>query len=171
MDTHSSPRRLWRPVAVAAIAALAFAVTPAAADAGANELTTQTYGAGLAEATAVPIADLVASPDQWRGQAVQVEGEIRGVCPKKGCWMELVDGDARVRVKVEDDVIIFPADAIGKRAVAQGTVEIRDMSREAYAGWLRHLAEENGESFDAASVGDGPFQLIQIRGTGAEING
>ncbi|MEM8995651.1 MAG: DUF4920 domain-containing protein [Acidobacteriota bacterium] len=130
-----------------------------------------TFGDGVGDADLVPIAELVATPERWDGQTVRVQGEITGVCPKKGCWMELKDGDARVRVKVEDDVIVFPADATGHKATAQGRLEIREMSREDYLGWARHLAEEQGAAFDAASIGDGPYRLIQIRGTGAEIHG
>ena len=38
-------------------------------------------------------------------------------------------------------------------------------------GWLAHLAEERGEAFDpeTADVGDGPYRIIRIKGTGARI--
>ena len=70
-----------------------------------------------------------------------------------------------------DDVIIFPADATGRQAVAQGQVEVLDMTRERYEGWMQHLAEEQGETFDPSTIGEGPYRLVQIRGTGAEIGG
>jgi hypothetical protein len=91
----------------------------------------------------------------------------------RGCWMELADGEDGpvVRIKVDDGVIVFPAEAAGRAAAAEGVVRVVEMSREAYLGWLAHLAEERGESFDAAAagVGDGPFRLIQIDAAGAEI--
>jgi hypothetical protein len=45
------------------------------------------------------------------------------------------------------------------------------MTREGYLGWLAHLAEERGETFDAeaSEIGHGPFRIIQIQATGAEI--
>lgn len=131
----------------------------------------QSFGDGAGSGELVAIADILAEPETFDGQSVRVQGEITGVCPKKGCWMELRDGEALLRVKVEDDVIIFPADATGRQAVAQGQVEVLDMTRERYEGWMRHLAEEQGEAFDPASIGDGPYRLVQIRGTGAEIGG
>lgn len=137
--------------------------------AGAASAETQTYGAGAGSGELVAIADILAQPEAFDGKSVRVKGEITGVCPKKGCWMELRDGEALLRVKVEDDVIVFPADATGQEAVAQGQVEVRDMTREAYEGWMRHLAEEQGADFDASSIGEGPYRLIQLRGTGAEI--
>jgi hypothetical protein len=131
----------------------------------------ETYGDGVHVAAATPIAAILADPDAYVGKTVRVEGRVAEVCPKAGCWMELASGDAgeTLRIKVEDGVIVFPADAAGRAAVAEGVVEAVPMSREQYVGWLRHLAEERGDAFDESGVGDGPFRLIQVRGTGAEI--
>ena len=130
----------------------------------------QSFGTGVEIEQATAIREIVENPDAWAGKMVRIEGQVSGVCAKKGCWMELesLDGD-RLRVKVEDDVIVFPREAQGRWAAAQGTVEVQDLSREQYVGWQRHLAEENGESFDEASVGDGPYRIVQIKGTGAEV--
>lgn len=57
--------------------------------------------------------------------------------------LESRDGD-HLRVKVDDDVIVFPRDAEGRWAVAEGTVAVQDLTREQYTGWLRHLADEQG---------------------------
>lgn len=129
----------------------------------------ETYGAGLTLEEATPIAAIVASPEDWDGERVRVEGTVSEVCPKKGCWMSLRQGEAAIRVKVEDDVIVFPLSAAGAEAAAEGTVEVIPLDRERYTSWLAHLAEEKGEAFDPASVGDGPYRLVQIRGEGAEI--
>lgn len=83
--------------------------------------------------------------------------------------LEPAIGD-RLRIKVEDDVIVFPRESEGRWAVAQGTVEVKNLTRGHYAGWLRHLAEEQGETLDEANVGEGPYRLVQIQGTGAEIS-
>jgi hypothetical protein len=97
---------------------------------------------------------------------------VLDVCPMKGCWMELAgeSGKESLKVKVDDGVIVFPVTAKGKLAVAEGTVEAIPMSRESYVGWLEHLAEERGETFDASAVGDGPFRILQLKGTGARID-
>jgi flavin-dependent dehydrogenase len=89
----------------------------------------------------------------------------------KGCWVEVGDEGKSLRVKVEGDVIVFPADSKGRIIAAQGVVEAVEMSREAYIDWLAHLAEEKGEPFDAAAakLGDGPHRTIRIRGTGAQL--
>lgn len=131
----------------------------------------QIFGAGVTVVEATPIASLLADPDAYLDQTVRVEGTVLDVCPRKGCWMEVGSDESSIQIKVEDDVIVFPQDAKGKPAAAQGTVEAMEMSREEFESYLRHLAEERGEGFDPASVGDGPYRIIRIRGTGAEIGG
>lgn len=153
---------------------LAATLVVLAASAASAPAAAETYGDGVSIAEPTPIADLLADPDAYLGKRVRVEGRVADVCPMKGCWMELAegeDGGSVVRVKVEDGVIVFPSDAAGRPAAAEGVVEAIEMSRESYLGWLAHLAEERGESFDAeaAEVGDGPFRLIQVRTTGVEI--
>jgi Domain of unknown function (DUF4920) len=131
----------------------------------------RTYGAGVSLAETTSIAKILADPDAWVGKKVRVEGKVVDVCPMKGCWMELEEGTgpAKLRVKVDDGVIVFPVTARGKLAVAEGTVEAIPMTRERYVAWLEHLAEERGEKFDASRVGEGPFRIFQIRGSGARI--
>ncbi|MEM7050407.1 MAG: DUF4920 domain-containing protein [Acidobacteriota bacterium] len=131
----------------------------------------ETYGAGVKETETTSIAKIVADPDAFDGKRVRIAGEVLQVCPMEGCWMELQEGEDgdKIRVKVQDGVIVFPASAVGKNAVAEGVVELLPMKREAYVRWLRHLADEQGKEFDEASVGEGPYRLIQVRGEGAEI--
>lgn len=149
---------------------LVWMATLAALAAAGTAAETRTYGADVDRDEATPIAAIVADPEAWAGKQVRIEGTVVGVCAKKGCWMELESRDGqRLRVKVEDDVIVFPPEAEGRWAVAQGTVELLELTREQYAGWLRHLAEEQGQEYDEASVGDGPYRLVQIKGEGAQI--
>jgi hypothetical protein len=127
-------------------------------------------GAAVDVDTVTPIAALLAAPSDFAGQVVRVEGEVRGVCTRMGCWIDLGDeAGNRVRVKVEDGVLVFPADSVGKPATAQGTVTIQEMAREQYVAWQQHLVEEGGEPFDESTVGPGPIEVVQIAGTGATI--
>jgi len=121
-----------------------------------------------------PIEEILANPEAWDGQRVRIEGRVGEVCPRKGCWMDLVqaeEGDEhhQLRVKVEDGVIVFPVDSSGSLAEAEGVVSVMDMSRDRYVSWLAHLAEEKGEELDPSTVGEGPFQWIQVMGVGARL--
>ena len=137
----------------------------------AEECTTTSYGDGISLEQSSAAADILASPDDWAGRSVRIEGTVEEVCQQKGCWIEIVAHDAEqsLRVKVDDGVIVFPASARGRHAVAQGTVEIKEMTAEQWEGWQRHLVEERGGEFDPSAVADGPYRLVQISGTGAEI--
>ena len=129
-------------------------------------------GAGVDSDLAVtPVAAILADPDAFLGETVRIEGEVLDVCPMKGCWMEVGTAGESLQVKVEDDVIVFPADAKGRIARAQGVVEAIELDRERYLAYLAHLAEERGQAFDAetAEIGDGPYRIVRLRGTGAEI--
>lgn len=130
------------------------------------------YGKGVKVAEATPIAKILADPDAYVGKTVRIEGKVLDVCPMAGCWMELAEegGKEKLKVKVDDGVIVFPMTAVGKLAVAEGTLEAIPMTREKYVEWLKHLAEEKGETFDAASVGEGPFRILQLKGTGARVD-
>ncbi len=162
-ETASKGNLLCAGLIAAGIALLCGSAAPAAE--------VEIYGDGVELEEVTPIAKILADPDAFIGKTVRVEGGVLDVCPKKGCWIEVGDEHESIRIKVDDDVIVFPATAQGKIAAAQGEVEAIDMSRENYLSWLAHLAEEKGETFDAdgADVGDGPFRIIRIRGTGARI--
>ena len=155
--------KTYRSLALAAVAALALAAAPAAA-------APVHVGAKVDVADATPIADILAAPADYQGKVVRVEGEVRGVCKHMGCWMDIGDqAGNRIRIKVEDGVLVFPADSAGKPASAQGSVTVEEMSREKWIEWNEHIAGEGGEPFDASKVGAGPFQMVQIAGTGADI--
>ena len=117
------------------------------------------------------IEEILATPDAWVGKTVRIEGRVAEVCTKMGCWMDLVSPeDARMQVKVDDGVIVFPLEAVGRRASAEGKVEILEMDRDQYEAWLRHAAEETGKEFDPTQVGEGPYRIVRLRGHGAEIH-
>lgn len=142
---------------------LSLAVAPAA------QAEPQSYGAGVQVAEATPVAKILADPDAYVGKKVRVEGKVTDVCPMAGCWMEIDEAGQMIKVKVDDGVIVFPKTAKGQPAVAEGVVEAIPMTREQYVDWLTHLSHETGKPFDPETIGDGPFRVLQIKGTGARI--
>ena len=107
---------------------------------------------------------------QFVGKKVQVKGRITEVCQMAGCWMALTDARSgkMIRIKVNDGEIVFPGEAVGKTAVAEGTFTKTELTREQAAANAKHEAEEQGRKFDPASVKSGTV-IYQIRGTGAVI--
>lgn len=159
---------MTRPAVLLLAAALAVAAAPLAA----LECESESFGAGVTLAETTPIATLLGHPEEYLDRPVAVAGEVTEVCAKMGCWLEVAaaEGAARIRVKVKDGEIVFPQWARGKQAVAQGALEKLELTREQYLQQAGHEAHEAGSEFDPASVvGDGPFVVHRIRGTGARI--
>ena len=130
----------------------------------------QLYGSSVSEKSEVRIGELLKHPDEYVDQLVKVIGLVNDVCPVKGCWLEVVEnqGNERIRFKVQDDVIIFPVEAVGQEIVAEGVLRRYEMSKEQATRWLAHLAEEKNEEFDASTV-KGPMDFYQIEGRGAKV--
>jgi Domain of unknown function (DUF4920) len=117
-----------------------------------------------------PIADISAKPADYVGKTLQVKGKVTEVCEKMGCWMMLVDPatKASVKIKVKDGEIVFPKEAIGKIAVAEGKLTKIEMTKEQAIEQAKHEAEENKKKFDPSTI-TGPVTTYQLQGTGAVI--
>src|SRR5262245_55657032 len=81
-------------------------------------------GQPLTLKSSTPIKDVLSSPDQYAGKTVQVKGKITEVCEMMGCWTNLADDSGKmIKIKVNDGEIVFPKDAVGKTAIAEGTLK------------------------------------------------
>jgi hypothetical protein len=129
-----------------------------------------TYGAGLKLHETMDLSAVLEAPETYEGKTVQVSGVVNEVCPRRGCWIELADAKTSetMRVKVTDGEIVFPLSAKNETAVVEGVVERIEMTEDEYRNWKQHMAEEQGEEFDPASV-TGPATIWRIRGEGARI--
>jgi hypothetical protein len=125
-------------------------------------------GKALSAQQPLSVAKLMESPDAWAGKTVQVKGKVSEVCARMGCWMQLVEAGKAVRIKVNDGDIVFPKSAVGKTAVAEGTLRKLELTKEQAVARARHEAEERGTPFDPDSVTSGAT-IYQIQGTGAVI--
>jgi hypothetical protein len=154
------------PIRITSLAVLILISTlPATAGDG------KAYGEPLTGKDTVPIHEILGNPDPYLGEVVRVEGLVTGVCEKRGCWMSLASDEKEfeeMRIKVDDGVIVFPMEAKGRRAVAEGVLTKIEMSMEETVAYKKHHAEEHNEEFDPASVTE-PLVFYQIKGTGAVI--
>lgn len=119
---------------------------------------------------AMTVSKVLATPDDFAGKTVQVKGKVTEVCTMMGCWMNLVEAGTSkaIRIKVNDGEIVFPKEAIGKQALAEGTFKKMQLTREQAIARAKHEAEETGRKFDPAKV-TGPVTIYQIQGTGARL--
>jgi hypothetical protein len=130
----------------------------------------QKVGKPLTLSAPTPLAQIDAQPEKYVGKTVQIRGRVTEVCEAMGCWMNLVDpvGERSIRIKVNDGEIVFPKSAVGKLAIAEGTLVKLELTREEAIARARHEAEEQGRNFDPKTVKSGGT-IYLIQGTGAVI--
>ena len=129
------------------------------------------YGQGITVKEATKVSQILDNPDEYVGKEVKVEGMIVAVCASRGCWMEIASDREyeKIKIKVDDGVIVFPLSARGKRALVQGKVEEISMSAGEAKRFYAHQAEEKGADFDPSTV-TGPVKFYQVRASGAVID-
>ena len=146
------------------------AKSEAAAPAAKSTANDKSFGAGIKLAQSTSIDAILASPKDWNGKTVRVEGMIVDVCPKRGCWMELA-GDKpgqKLKFKVTDGEMVFPMDAKGRRATAEGVIAVKELSIEESKQYAEYQAKEYGKPYDPASISQ-PTVIARLDGTGAVI--
>ena len=72
----------------------------------------------------------------------------------------------RIRVKVQDNVVIFPVEAVGQEIIAEGILRHYEMSKDQATRWL--VGRGENEVFDPSTV-SGPMSFYQIEGLRARI--
>jgi Domain of unknown function (DUF4920) len=124
----------------------------------------ETFGKGVTLKEVTPLERLISDPARFDGKTVRLEGVVTEVCQHMGCWMALAvrTADAKtLLVKVDDGVIVFPVNAKGKKASAEGVMEHVKMSdAEAKAAAEEHAKAEHRE---------GAGTNWQLKATGAVI--
>lgn len=128
------------------------------------------FGAVVDKSSAVDVSVLLASPEQYLGKQITVQGTVEAVCEKMGCWMQLrVAGDEPAfRIKVKDGDMVFPLSAKGKVAYAMGSLKPLPMDLEATRDYFAEKAEKEGKAFDESSVTQAITQY-QLVPTAVEI--
>lgn len=133
------------PILPVLLASLALtASTPAALDAepAKTPQTEGAYGAPVAaEGDTLAVAKALDRAAELNGKTVRLSGFVTAACQAKGCWMALAAGDGReMRVTFRDYGFFVPKDLPGATVIAEGTLEVREVSVEEQ----RHLAADAG---------------------------
>jgi hypothetical protein len=151
--------------ALAVLAVVAAFASPVLAGKG------KTYGEPLGGTDTIKISELIANADEYAGKTVRVEGLVTGVCEKRGCWITLASDKEfeELRIKAQDGVIVFPVEAKGRHAVAEGVFTKIQLTMEQTLARAEHHAEEHGEEYDPSTITE-PAVWYQIDVTGAVID-
>ena len=129
-----------------------------------------TYGEPLTLTEVTLVSAILDNPDQYLGERVLVTGMIVEVCEMKGCWMDIASDREfeKIQIKVEDGEIVFPLTARGRKAWAEGVVEMISLTYDEAVEQAKNQAMEHGEEFDPSTV-TGPTTTYRIKGLGVVI--
>lgn len=122
------------------------------------------FGKDLTLTEKTDVKNILEKPAEFEGKKVLVEGTIVDVCEMRGCWIDIAaaEGYDKIRVKVDDGVIVFPMEAKGKTALVEG---------EVYA--ITPANSCSGECTDKEKEGECEHEtaakIYQIKGDGAVI--
>lgn len=150
------------------LAAALTVALPVAAAAAAEE----TLGAGVTLNDATPISKIVASPKDYAGKTVRIDGVATAVCEAMGCWLAVAENDKKdaptIRLKVDDNgPIKFPMSAKGKKVSAQGTFQAMAAESNDVHGHGAH--SDHAAPRDHAKHDESGPMHHQIAATGAVI--
>lgn len=117
-------------------------------------------GAKLSGAPAVALADLLLKPEPFSGKVITLEGKVRQVCQKKGCWMEIaaVEKGPGVRVNFKDYAFFVPKTASGRHAKIEGEVKVAELSEER----AKHYESEGAQVTRGKDGKPREIQLIAV---------
>ena len=100
------------------------------------------YGAEFTLASAADCKTVTQHPEANLDKTLRVEGEIKNVCQKAGCWMVIADDDGEfLRIRMKDHAFGVPTDTKtgpGTRVDVEGTL----IKKELDSKTLAHLKSE-----------------------------
>ena len=106
------------------------------------------YGAALDAQSVLPINDLALSFSTMKKSDTlftKVQGTIKEVCTKKGCWMTLDLGDEKdLMVRFKDYGFFMPLDSKDREVIVEGKAFVKITPVEE----LKHYAEDAGKSLE-----------------------
>lgn len=126
------------------------------------------FGKDLTLTDKTDVKALIEKPAEFDGKKVLVEGTIVDVCESRGCWIDIAaaEGYDKIRVKVDDGVIVFPMEAKGKTALVEGEVYAVTPANSCAEDCSGAEKEKEGEHKCAHEE---VVKVYQIKGEGAVI--
>lgn len=128
------------------------------------------YGKAFTVKDETRISEILATPEKFAGKKVKVRGIVTNVCAERGCFLN-IKGDKKfqeLQFKVDDGVIVFPASAQGREAVAEGVIALQVFSEQEQKDMCPIEAKALDRKFDPAKI-KGPMKVVRLEGLGASI--
>ncbi len=109
-------------------------------------------------------------PEKMEGEdslQVKLKGDVKKVCQKKGCWLELDMGSdhPRMMVRFKDYSFFVPKDASGSKATIKGWAYRDTLSVKQ----LRHYAKDKGKDQAAIDSIQEPQARLAFKASGVVL--
>lgn len=118
--------------------------------------------------TSITVEELLGNPKKYQGSVAKVSGTVTEVCAKKGCWVKLADAKQEalfVKFTCPISGRLIPMEAVGKPAIVQGRVLIKEIDEEQ----ARHYAADGGATEAELAKIVGPQKQITVAAPSAQI--
>jgi hypothetical protein len=123
----------------------------------------QSFGEAITADNAVTFAEMMEKMQGVDSMAIKVKGKVDAVCQTKGCWMNIVDGQAgEMFVQFEDYGFFMPKDIAGREVIMEGYA-YRDITP---VDELRHYAEDEGKSKEEIEAITEPKEELKFMASG-----
>lgn len=90
----------------------------------------ETYGTEISNLTITPITEIFGNIQGYEGKVVTVKGVIAVECPT-GCWFNIKEGGAMLRVDLKPAGIAIPQ-KVGQKVVVEGAISVENGSPVLY---------------------------------------
>lgn len=122
------------------------------------------YAEGVHEGPTLTLSEVVENSERYEGQTVRIEADVVKVCPKKGCWVTITEGDMEpLFAKFKQCDSYLPLDLTG-RIIVEGVVKNEVVSVDEQI----HLLEDEGMTHEeAAAKVKGPQTKLRFTASGA----
>ena len=102
------------------------------------------YGKAITSKNAISVQKLENTLKSKKEFSGKIEGEVIGVCKKKGCFLTLKREGQNdpIMVRFKDYGYFVPTDLVGKTVVLEGKAKVKELTVKQ----LQHNAEDAGQS-------------------------
>jgi hypothetical protein len=121
------------------------------------------FGAAIEPGPTLALAALLSDPKAYAKQTVTTEGRVQRACSRKGCWMEIGEGEDACRITFKDYAFFVPTDSAGALAKIQGRLD----TREVEAAAVEHLEAEGARFRNKRS--DGSATEVRLIASAVEL--
>ena len=125
------------------------------------------YGKAINNKNAISVQKLENTLKSKKEYTGKIEGEVIGVCKKKGCFLTLKrqGQEEPIMVRFKDYGYFVPNDIIGKTVVLEGKAKVKELSVKQ----LQHNAEDAGKSAEEIAKITQPKTDINIVADGVLV--